>query len=167
MTLLLLSLLLTSSPDAGSAPTLRLEGALITPATLGLAQLEALPMVKVEWRDKKGVHTGKGVRLDTVLQQVGGFTEGAAGPNVDPKVKHAGVRAAVVAEAGDGFKAVFSVGELMVALGSTDAFLVWEQDGKPLPPELGPFRLVVTTDKVPTRAIYQLKTLRVVDLRER
>ena len=167
MTSLLLLLTLAAAPDAGGGPTLRLEGDLIKAATLGVKDLTALPVVPLEWSDKQGKHTGPAVRLDTVLLQLGGFTEGAMGPQVNPKVKHEGLRAAVIAEAADGFRAVFSMGELLLTLGATSAWLVWEQDGKPLPPELGPFRLVVSTDKGASRSIHQLTKLRVLDLRAR
>jgi hypothetical protein len=40
----------------------------------------------------------------------------------------------------------------------------WEVDGKPLSPEEAPFRIVVTTDKEPSRSLYKLTRLEVVDL---
>lgn len=60
--------------------------------------------------------------------------------------------------------AVFSVGELLGTLGATNAVLIWEMDGKPLPAEFAPFRLVVSTDKAGSRSIYQLTKLHVQDL---
>lgn len=148
------------------APELKLEGDFVKPTTFTVDALTKLGAGAVEWKDKKGPHTGVGVRLDKVLL-AGGFSEGASGPAVDPKVKHEGLRSAVIATAGDGFRAVFSMGELLETLGATTAFLVWEQDGKPLPTEVGPFRLVVTSDKGSSRSIHQLTTLKVVDLRTR
>ena len=66
---------------------------------------------------------------------------------MNPKQKHEGLRAVVIATSSDGFEAAFSMGELLETLGATNAVLVWEMDGKPLPEAAGPFRLVVTTDK--------------------
>lgn len=149
-----------------AAPTLQIEGDLVKPAAFTQAELTKLGSVSVEWKDKKGEHTGAGVRLDKVLLAAG-FTEGASGPKVDPKVKHEGLRAAVIALAPDGFKAVFSVGELLETLGATSAYVVWEMDGKALPADLGPFRLIVTSDKGSSRSIYQLATVRVIDLKAR
>lgn len=146
------------------APTegLRLEGALITPATLTVDALKALGPVTVEWSDKSGAHTFTGVRLDKVLM-ANGFAEGHGGGK--PKDKHAGLRAVVVATSADGFVAVFSVGELLDGMGATTALLAWEMDGKPLPEEHGAFRLVVPSDKRGSRSSYQLTELRVLDLK--
>jgi DMSO/TMAO reductase YedYZ molybdopterin-dependent catalytic subunit len=118
----------------------------------------------VEWTDKQGKHTAIGVRLDTLLLERG-FSEGAKGPAVNPKAKHPGLRAVVIASANDGFQAVFSVGELLATLGSTNAVLIWEMDGKPLSAEFAPFRLVVPTDKAGSRSIYQLTKVRVQELK--
>jgi hypothetical protein len=38
-------------------------------------------------------------------------------------------------------------------------------DGKPLPEDRGPLRLVVLTDKEPSRSIYNLRKLEILDLR--
>lgn len=162
----LLCLLLSATPDAGVAVTLNVEGALVRPAALTVSELEAIGTASVEFKDKKGAHTGVGVRLDKLLLHLG-FSEGQSGPKVDPKQKHAGLRSVVIATARDGFEAVFSVGELLETLGSTQAMIVWQMDGKPLPENVGPFRIVVATDKLPSRSIYQVKSLKVVDLSSR
>lgn len=166
MTALLLSLLL-GAPDAGvDAAKLRVEGDLVTASSFGVKELMELTPSPLEWTDKKGKHTGKGVRLDAVLLKAG-FNEGPMGPTVDPKVKHQGLRAAVIATASDGFEAVFSMGELLAHLGATTAWLVFEMEGQPLPPEFGPFRLIIPTDKGASRSLHQLVKVRVLDLRAR
>lgn len=164
--LLTLLAILASNTEAGSAAVVRLDGDLIKPATLSVKDLVSLAVTPIEWKDKTGSHSGSGVRLDQVLLKFG-FEEGATGPQVNPKVKHQGLRAAVVASAADGFEAVFSVGELLETLGATTAWLVWEMDGKPLPAELGSFRLIVSSDKGSSRSLHQLTRLRVVDLKAR
>lgn len=162
----LLLLVLSAAPDAGVAPSVSLSGALVRPASLDVVTLEAMGPVTRTWRDKKGEHQVKGVRLDTVLLKQG-YSEGATGPQVKPLEKHAGLRSAVVARAADGFEAVFSVGELLGTLGKTEVLLVWEVDGAPLADAMGPFRLVVTSDALPSRSLYQLRSLEMVDLRKR
>lgn len=160
MIALVVSSLLTAS-DGGVA--LSLDGALVRSGAITLSELEALGPVTADWTDKKGPHRVKGVRLDKLLL-ARGFAEGVTGPKADPKQKHAGLRSAVVATARDGFKAVFSVGELLETLGATQALIVWEVDGKPLPEAAGPFRIVVTTDKLPSRSLHQVERFEVVDL---
>jgi hypothetical protein len=159
-----LLLVLSSLADGGVAPSVSISGASLTSTMLDRARLEAMGPVTRPWRDKKGEHRVKGVRLDTILLAVG-FSEGASGPKVRPVEKHAGLRSALVARAADGFEAVFAVGELLSTLGATEALVVWEVDGAPLPEDLGPFRVVVTTDALPSRSLYQLRSLELVDLR--
>lgn len=147
----------------GGETTLSLEGALIRPGAISLAELEGLGPITTDWSDKKGPHRVKGVRLDRLLLSRG-YSEGVTGPKADPKQKHAGLRSALVATARDGFKAVFAVGELLETLGATQALIVWEIDGKPLPESTGPFRIVVTTDKQPSRSLHQVERFELVDL---
>lgn len=161
MLFIVASLFLTAS-DGGVA-TLSLEGALIRSGAITLAELEALGPITADWTDKKGAHRVKGVRLDKLLL-ARGFSEGVTGPKADPKQKHSGLRSAIVATARDGFKAVFAISELLETLGATQALIVWEVDGKPLPETTGPFRIVVTTDKQPSRSLHQVERFELVDL---
>lgn len=174
--MLWIALCLAAAPDAGSPPSVTLAGALITAGSATTKDLSALGAKTLEWSDRskdclapatrdgeRCVHHGQGVRLD-VLLLARGYSEGAKGPSVDPKLKHAGLRAAVVARASDGFAAVFSIGELLETLGATEAYVVWEADGKPLAADQGPFRLVVKNDRAGTRSLRQLVSLEVVDL---
>jgi hypothetical protein len=159
---------LAAAVDGGAPPAIAIVGDLVKNVSLSVKELEALgpgPVV-VDWSDKAGPHKVKGVRLDQLLLHVG-FTEGPMGPQADPKLKHSGLRAVVVATAADGFVAVFSLGELLETLGPTAALVVWEIDGHPLAPTTGPFRIVVVTDKKPSRSLHQLTSLRVVEFPKR
>ena len=71
----------------------------------------------------------------------------------------------VVASASDGYQAVLSCAEVFESMGPTRAMVVWKVDGKPLPQDRGPLRLVVLTDKEPSRSIFGLRKLDVLDLR--
>jgi len=156
----------TMAADAGAPPSVQLEGDLIKPVSLTQAAFQALGPSTAEWKDKTGTHQVTGVRLDQILL-ANGFLEGPSGPGVNAKQKHEGLRAVVIASAPDGFEAVFSVAELLETLGPSKVLLVWQVDGKPLEPKVGPFRLVVLSDKMPTRSLYQLTSLKVVDLKRR
>lgn len=185
MTALLAALLLAAAPDAGVPLSLRVEGDLIKTASLSVKDLAELGAVTVDWTDGHAAHSKNaecaapaqksdagcghkvtGVRLDRVLLRLA-FSEGPTGPQANPKQKHQGLRSVVIASAADGFEAVFSVGELLETLGATNALLVWEMDGQPLPPGLGPFRILVLTDKSASRSIHQVTGLRVVDLKSK
>jgi len=59
--------------------------------------------------------------------------------------------------------AAFSLGELDAGVGTTEALLVYQREGQPLSPEIGPFRLVVPTDKRAARWVRNLVRLSVSD----
>ena len=161
-TLLTLAFLL-AAPDAG--PALKIDGDGVKATALSLEQLKALGATAADWADQKGAHRVAGVRLDKVLAAAG-LSDGPKGPNVNPKEKHAGLRAAVVASAADGYQAVFSAGELLESVGATNALVIWELDGQPLG-DAGPLRIVVLTDKEPARSIRSVTALHLVSLSKR
>jgi hypothetical protein len=162
----LISLLAVAAPsaDAGPPQPLVVSGALMRPGTIELSELKALGAEAATWRDHKGEHAVVGVRLDKVLVHFG-FDPGPMGPDVPKSEKRSGWKKVVVASAPDGFQAVFSCAEISAQMGSTRALVIWEMDGKPLPASMGPLRLAVLTDQEPSRSLYQLSRLDVVDLR--
>jgi DMSO/TMAO reductase YedYZ molybdopterin-dependent catalytic subunit len=163
MSLLLALMVLAATPDAGASPVLKLDGALVKKSALTVKDLQALGAATVDFSDKKGAHKATGLRLDRLLATLG-FFEDPKVDKPDPKLKHRELRAAVVATGADGYTAVFSVGEIQEELGATNVLVVWEVDGKPLPTELGPLRLLAITDKRQTRSLYQLVSLRLSEI---
>lgn len=127
-----------------------------------MEQLEALGSEDVAWVFRDEPHTYRGVRIDVLLKQVG-FDEGPGGQTVQPRDRRPGWRKILVAEALDGFRAVFTCAELMPEMGCTRAYVVWRRDGDVLPEDEGPIRLIVTTDQKGSRGVRQLVGLRVVD----
>lgn len=63
----------------------------------------------------------------------------------------------VVAEAADGYRVVFSLGE--ITLGKTSVLVADRCDGKPLTDADGPMRLVVPGDTRGARSVRQLRSL--------
>ena len=163
MPVLLALMILAAAPDAGSPVVLKLEGGPAKSGALTVKDLQELGAVTVDRTDKTGSHKVTGVRLDRLLARFG-YDEGPKGPKADPKQKHRGLRSVLVATAADGYQAVFSVAEVQEELGPTTALVVWELDGKPLPPAEGPLRIVVSTDKRQTRSLSQLVSLRLVEI---
>jgi hypothetical protein len=88
------------------------------------------------------------------------------GKDVPKAEKRAGWKKVVVASAADGFQAVFSCAELAAEMGPTRALVIWKLDGAPIAADEGPLRLVVLTDQEPSRSLWSLKRLEVVDLRK-
>ncbi len=155
--------------EAGFLPAheagLEVAGAVPNPGHLGQAELEALGAVKGTWSDHQGAHEVLGVPLDRVLARVG-FEAGPMGKDVPKAEKRFGYKKVVVANSPDGFQAVFSCAELRPTMGPTRALVIWQLDGHPLPVEQGPLRLAVLTDQEPSRSLYALDRLDVVDLRQ-
>lgn len=94
-----------------------------------------------------------GVPLRAVLTQLG-LPEGSA-------LRGAALSTVIVAEARDGYKVAFSLGELDPALGGKAVLLAEACDGKPLDATDGPFRLVVPGEARAARSVRQLVRLRV------
>lgn len=169
---LLLSLALLSSPalaepttapkaDAPAAAGLRVGGDLPKTGALTVAELKQLGEVQATWQGKAIT----GVPVEAVLARFG-FTPGVMGHDVPKAEKRSGWKMAVVATAADGFQAAFSAAELHALIGPSQVLIVTSREGKPLPDSEGPLRLAVLTDKEPSRSIYQLTRLDVVDLRK-
>lgn len=155
-------------PAAGGArpTTISVTGDLPQSGSLDEKALAALAPAPVPFTVHGEAHTGLGVPLHKVLARFG-FTPGKMGKDVPPGEKRRGYRMVLVASAPDGFQAVFSTAELSPDMGPTQAYVVYRVDGKALPAESGPFRLVVPTDKEPSRSLRQLQRLEVLDLGKR
>lgn len=99
------------------------------------------------------VHGGKtrceGVWLGGLLAKAGVATGNA--------VRGPALATLVVAEAADGYRVVFSLGE--VTLGKTEVLVADRCDGKPLAEADGPVRLVVPGDARGARSVRQLRSL--------
>jgi len=148
---------------AGS-PAVEVTGALPKRGALELKDLEAMKPEKATWTDHGKSQEMEGVPLAKILAAFG-YEVGPMGKDVAPAEKRPGFKKVVVVTARDGFQAVFSCAELSDEIGATRALLVWKADGKPLPPEQGPIRLVVPTDKEASRSAWAVQKIEVVDLR--
>jgi creatinine amidohydrolase/Fe(II)-dependent formamide hydrolase-like protein len=145
------------SAAPGSRSIVLVEGPTGDTRSLGSADLEPLSPRDVTVTDPHSKETAhyRGVPLLQVLALVGT----PAGDALRGK----GLALHVRAEASDGYVAAFSVAELDAGVGTTDALLVYQRDGQPLSPEIGPFRLVVPTDKRAARWVRNLVALKVLD----
>ncbi len=149
--------------EEAARAVVEVSGALPRSASLGQKELSAHGAKTTAWTVHGTKRQVTGVRLDKVLSHLG-FSPGPMGKGVPVAEKRAGYRKAVIATARDGFQAVFSAAECVEGMGPTEVLVVWAVDGKPLPPEEGPFQLAVLTDGEPSRSIRQLRKLEVVDV---
>lgn len=80
----------------------------------------------------------------------------AAGLPVGEKVRGAALASVVTAEAADGYKVAFGLGELDRSLGDARVVVADRCDGKPLDAATGPFRLIAAGDRRPARSARQV-----------
>ena len=145
---------------AAEVASLEVTGALPKTGKVTVKELEAMKPEKATWTDHGAQREVEGVPLIKVLAAFG-FESGPMGMGVAPAQKRPGYKKVVVVTAKDGFKAVFTCAELEI--GATRALLVWKTDGKPLPADHAPFRLVVPTDKEGSRSPYAVERIEVID----
>ena len=78
-------------------------------------------------------------------------------------LKGAALAATVPAEARDGYRVAFSLIELDPSIAAAEVFVAFQVDRKPLPSDIGPFRLIVPTDRRGARWMRQLSRLTVIE----
>lgn len=150
-------------PSATQAAELRIDGE-CTRSSLSIEKLRELGAKDVRWTTEGVVREFKAVSLESILRSVG-IVPGEMKESLPPSDKRAGWKFAVVATAGDDFQAVFSVAELYQDMGRTEAYVAFEEGGKPLDPSIGPLRIIVPSDREGSRSIRHLERLTLVDLR--
>jgi DMSO/TMAO reductase YedYZ molybdopterin-dependent catalytic subunit len=160
--MIVLLFLVLAAPPAETV--LSVSGALPKAGALTLADLEAMGPVKATWNSRGENHEVFGVPLEKVIKKFG-WEMGAMGKDMPARDKRKGWRLVVVASAPDGFQAVLTCAEFFEGMGATRAIVAWKIDGKPLPADRGPLRLVVLTDKEPSRSVHSVNKLEVVDVK--
>ena len=96
--------------------------------------------------------TYEGVALAAVLKAVGVKTDSLHGPALATRI---------VTESSDGHRVVLALADLDPSLGDRRIILADRMDGKPLPANEGPWRLVVGGDQRPARSARQVLRVRV------
>jgi DMSO/TMAO reductase YedYZ molybdopterin-dependent catalytic subunit len=139
---------------ADSSAVLVVKGAVKQELHLTLADLKAAARVKVTAKDHDGTaRKYEGVALQTLLTK--------AGAPMGGELRGKNMTIVVIAEAGDGYRAAFSLAELDDDFARGQVLVADTADGKPLDAEHGPLRLVVPGDKRQGRWVRLLKTISV------
>ena len=126
---------------------------------LALTAEDLARMSRASVRRGAGAGTAyEGVWLHEVLQR--------AGVPQGPALRGKALSACVLAEGEDGYRVVFSLGELDPGLVENPVLLADTANGKPLAGQQGRFRLVLPKDKRAARSVRMLKKLEVIELRK-
>jgi DMSO/TMAO reductase YedYZ molybdopterin-dependent catalytic subunit len=139
-----------------AAAELRINGAVTTPLVLTVADLKSMPRKKlsvVNPHDKK-TENYEGVLLEELLRK--------AGVPQGESLRGPAMASYVLAEAGDGYRVVFSLAELDSGIVNSEVMVADTMDGAPLGDKAGPFRLVAPHEKRPARWVRMLKSITVV-----
>lgn len=141
---------------AQSTPTysVKVGGEVTTPLTLTAADLTAMPRTTATARDKQGVpHTFSGVAIADILNK--------AGVTTGRQLKGKNLAKYLLVTCADNYQVVFSLAELDSSFTDRVVILADQEEGKPLPAGIGPFRLIVPGEKKPARNCFQVTALSV------
>jgi DMSO/TMAO reductase YedYZ molybdopterin-dependent catalytic subunit len=95
----------------------------------------------------------EGVTLAAVLREAGVRSDSLRGPALATRL---------VVEASDGYKVVLTLADLDPSLGGRRVLLADRVDGKTLPTDEAPWRLIVVGDQRPSRSARQVVRIRVM-----
>jgi hypothetical protein len=135
------------------AATLRVEGINGTSATFSVTDLSKLTQRTVKTLDHETTTTFEGVLLADVLAKVDLPT--------GEKFHSTAASYYMLAEAKDGYRAVFAWAELDLTIVDKFVYVVTKRDGKPLSDRDGPFQLVAPGEKKNARWVRQVTALKI------
>ena len=124
--------------------------------TLSAATLAALPRTQGTATAHGHAFRYEGTELRSVLQAAGIATDSLRGAALSRVVRFV---------AADGYTAVLALTDLDPSIGARRVTLVDREDGKPLPADLAPRRVVIDGDGRPTRWVRQVTRIAIVDVR--
>jgi hypothetical protein len=143
---------------AAPPASLQVSGAVIKPGVWDAARLRReLPrdVTEIAYTLKGHRHTAHAVPLWTLIQ--------AAGPRVNPQIKHHLLQFVVTVRGQDGYTADFTLGELSPDFGDRPVWVALDEDGRPLMGDGGPVQLLVPGDKKPARWVHAVRAVILTD----
>ncbi|HUB60562.1 MAG TPA: molybdopterin-dependent oxidoreductase [Puia sp.] len=132
--------------------TVKVTGEVLTPLTLTASDLAAMPRTTASAKDKHGImHSFSGVAIADILNK--------AGVTTGRQLRGENLAKYLLVSCADGYQVVFSLAELDSSFTDRVVILADQEEGKPLPAGIGPFRLIVPGEKKPARNCFQVTTL--------
>jgi hypothetical protein len=137
--------------DAG--PALLVRNAAGKETKFSVEDLAKLPQTKIEAKDPHSGVTAEyeGVLLHELL--------GAGGATFGKDLRGPLLASYVLATAKDGYRVVFSIGEVDPNTGGAQLLLAYKKNGKPMTDPEGEFRIVAPQDKRAARWIRQVSSI--------
>jgi len=148
---------LTSTLAHAESEALIVKGEIKTPLKLTLAELKAIPTVKITATDHDGkTAVYEGVSLHEILRR--------AGVPQGESLRGTALQLCVVVKAADNYKVVFSLAELDPLFTDKQVLLAYRRDGAELDAASGPLRLVIPDEKRQARWVRQIKDLEIIQV---
>ncbi|TWR27518.1 molybdopterin-dependent oxidoreductase [Mucilaginibacter pallidiroseus] len=153
-TLLIVSVFLSLAGFAQTSEVV-VDGDIATPFKINAASFTSMKVIQLKHNDKEGKeHTYSGISLFDVLTKAG------AVPNNQLKGKI--LTKYLLVSAADGYQVVIALPEIDPAYTDKTIILANQMDGKNLPANAGPFRLIVPGDKKLARSVMRVTSLTVL-----
>lgn len=149
---------LRAAPPTPVQTTFHIGGAVTHPGIWDIARLRrdlTGNITVVAYTVKGQRHTAHAVPLWTLIQ--------AAGPRLNPQIKHHLLQFVVAVRGQDGYTADFTLGELSPDFGDRAVWVALDEDGKPLTGDGGPVQLLVPSDKKPARWVHAVRAMVLTD----
>jgi hypothetical protein len=152
-----LVLIASAAAADDSASNVALTGLDGQQSTVGTADLDALPRLKISVDQHGTAHVYEGALLGDVLAKVGA-PRGKA-------IHGADLADVVIVEARDGYTVALDLAGTDPSTRTDRVILADRMDGAPLDAEKGPFQLVIEGDLRPVRAVRMVSAIRIERVR--
>lgn len=137
---------------AKNQPLVKVSGEVLNPFNITALSLKEFKQITVIRKDRDGKdHTYQGVEVYELLKK--------AGVTLGKDLRGENLTKYLLAEASDGYQAIFALAELDGSFADRKIIITTNVDGHPLPTNEGPFRIIVSEEKMPARCIRQLTSL--------
>jgi DMSO/TMAO reductase YedYZ molybdopterin-dependent catalytic subunit len=129
------------------------DGVEMPALNLSLDDVAKMPHVKVTVKDARHTNVYEGVTVYEILKR--------AGQPFGNLMRNAQLVRFAIFRAHDGYRALFALPEFDPGFTSARALVADKMDGKPIPSNRGPLRLVIPGEKDGARGVYMLERIEV------
>lgn len=138
--------------EKAAKPSVKITGEVTKPVTLNMDDLSRMKRTTVSLKERNNkTNRYTGVAIQDILEM--------AGVTMGKQLHGENLAKYVLVKCADGYEVVFSLAELDTSYTDRVVILSYELEGKPLPADTGPFKLVVPGEKSLPEAAFRLQTL--------
>jgi DMSO/TMAO reductase YedYZ molybdopterin-dependent catalytic subunit len=138
-----------AAQEKTALPVVKVSGEVTTPLTLSATDFAKMKRSTVMMKDRDGKeHAYTGVSIQEILEQ--------AGVTTGKQLRGENLTKYLLVKCADGYEVLFSLAELDSSFTDRTVILADTIEGKSLPMDKGPFRLIVPGEKKPARSSFQV-----------